>query len=243
MQEFRELKRKIISINSGRWWGDDFDVRFHLLSKLMNIKNKTILDIGGGFGIISSELDNSNFCINLDISLKDLNQCNKVFDRSINGLNSSMLEVALKNDSIDYVICANLLEVAKTIDIENNLVIEKEDNKIYPTIIKVLEEIHRVLKPNGKLFLTTPNNEYYQSTKLTYEELKYHLKENFEKNLLVFFNTYPRLKSQNRKLNMANVIPKILSKVSKREKIIEKLIHKDKGTRRYSVSFYVEGKK
>ena len=67
MQEFRELKKKIISINSERWWGDDFDVRFHLLSKLMNIKNKRILDVGGGIGIISSELDNSNFCINLDI--------------------------------------------------------------------------------------------------------------------------------------------------------------------------------
>lgn len=236
------IKNEILKLNPKRWWGDDFDVRFYLISKLFTIKNKTILDMGGGIGIICSELDQTNFCLNLDISIQDLSQCNNVFGKSINVLNSSMLEVSLKDNSFDYIICANLLEVAKLLDIGKKRVIKNEIDK-FPTVRKVFDEIHRILKPNGVLLLTTPNNAYYRTSKLTYDELKLHLKENFTNFSLYFYNTYPRLKSQNRKLDMANILPKVISKVRSREKIIKSLIHKDAGRDQYSVSFFVEAKK
>ena len=242
MSELKNLKEKMIAINASRWWGDDFDVRFYLISRLLAIKNKTILDMGGGIGIICSELDQSNFCLNLDISIQDLIKSNNVFGKLIHVLNSSMSEVSLKDNSFDYIICAHLLEVAKLLDIENKQVIKNKIDK-FPTVRKVLDEIHRILKPNGVLLLTTPNNAYHQTSKLTYDELKLHLKENFENFSLSFYNTFPRLKSQNRKLNMANVLPKVISKIRSREKIVKSLAHKDTGKSQYSVSFFVEAKK
>ena len=241
--DLERIKKKFNSLNSKAYWGDDYDVRFYLISKFPEIKNEMILDIGGGVGIISSEFDKSNFCVNLDISYQDLKKCKNVFKNSINVLNGSMTNVALKDNSFDYVVCAHLLEVAKTFDIENENVIKNEINK-FPTVSKVLEEINRILKPNGILLLTTPNNEYYKSIKLTYNELKLHLKQFFENFSIKLYNTYPRLHSKNRKLNMANVLPKLMTKLSNREKIIqESLMKSDNGKDKYSVSFFVEAKK
>ncbi len=236
------IKKKFDSIDSKLYWGDDYDVRFYLLSRFSGIENKTILDVGGGLGIISSEFDKSNFCINLDISQKNLVNCRRLFTNLINELNCSMTDIALKDKSFDYVICANLIEVAKLIDIKNKKMIKNKIEK-FPTVDKVLCEMHRVLKPDGVLLLTTPNNAYYQSSKLTYDELKFHLRQHFNDFSLYFYNTFPRLNSKNRKLNMANVLPKVMAKIRSREKIIQSLIHKDNGVGQYSVSFFVEAKK
>lgn len=240
--DLERIKKKFDSIDSKLYWGDDFDVRFYLLSRVPRIKNKTILDVGGGLGIICSEFDKSNFCINLDISQRYLVNCRRSFNNLINELNCSMTDIALKDNCFDYVICAHLLEVAKLIDIENKKIIKNKIEK-YPTVDKVIHEIHRVLKPDGILLLTTPNNAYYQSSKLTYDELIFHLRQYFNDFSLYFYNTFPRLNSKNRKLNMANVLPKLMAKIISREKIIQSLIHKDNGVNQYSVSFFVEAKK
>ena len=239
---FERIKKKFHSLDNRLYWGDDFDVRFYLISKLSEIKNKSILDVGGGLGVISSELDRSNFCINLDLSFQDLIKCNNEFGNSINVLNASMTNISLKENCFDYVICAHILGIPMSFDRENNLVIKNKINK-FPTMSKVLEEVYRILKPNGILLLTNGNNAYYKSDKLTYDELKLHLKENFENFSISFFNTSPGLKSQNRKLNMANILPKVFSKIRSREKIIKSLIHKDSGRDQSSVSFFVEVKK
>ena len=54
------IKEKILEVDSKKWWGDDFDVRFLLITKLNKINNKIILDIGGGIGIISWNLNQNN---------------------------------------------------------------------------------------------------------------------------------------------------------------------------------------
>src|SRR3990170_640322 len=140
------IKKKIQNIDPNYWWGDDFDVRFYLLSRVKGITNKTILDIGGGIGIISSELDASNFRINLDLVLNDLKVSKKKFPE-IENICASMTHLPFIDESIDYVICAS--------------------------IKKTVIEIRKSLKKNGKLFLTTPNNRRYRSSKLTYTEVKY----------------------------------------------------------------------
>lgn len=237
------LKTRILSCDPQKWWGDDFDVRFYLITNVEKIKNGIILDVGGGIGIISSQLDKSNLRINLDSSINNLLTCKSKIDSDVKNICSSMTDLPFNDNSFDYVICSHLLEVAKTNDIENNNVKKINDVKQFPTVERVLSEMSRVLKSNGILFLTTPNNAYYKSTKLDYYELKNSLKNYFANYSLSFYNTFPRLSKKYRKLNLANVLPKIVSKVIKRENLLKSLIKNDEGKNRESVSFYVEATK
>ena len=239
--DFTRIKSKIMASDPSRYWGDDFDVRFYLVSKLKKLHNKSVLDIGGGIGIISSELDKSNFRINLDSSLNDLKTCREKIDSDIQNICASMTNLPFDDNSFDYVICAHLLEMAKHHDIEKNQVVIDNQIAIYPTVEKILKEISRVLDSDGTLFLTTPNNAYYKSTKLNYHELKRSISSHFSRYSLSFYNTFPRLSTKHRKLNLANVVPKLMSKVISKNKLVTAiLIKEDDGTERESVSFYVE---
>ena len=241
MSELKVIKTKFQKIDSKRWWGDDFDVRFFLLNILKKIERSTVLDIGGGVGIILSEVSKNNLKINVDFSFEDLSRCKKEFS-DIECVCASMDYLPLKNDSVDFVICANLLEVAKTNDIKFEKLIMKNKKKYYQTVLEALSEIKIILKINGKLYLTTPNNKYYQTTKLDYDELENSLKYVFEKFSIKFFNTFKKLSKKHRKLNLANIIPKIKSKVFSRDEVLNSLI-KYKIDNKYSVSFFVEAEK
>ncbi len=239
MPEVDRIKKKIYEHDSKKWWGDDFDVRFYLISKIINLKNKSILDVGGGIGTICSELDDSNFRINIDTSFEDLKTCKKHIPE-IQNVCGSMTHLPFVNNSFDSIICSHLLEVAKLLDIQNQNTKNEDSVITYPTIEKTLEEIHRVMKNKSEMYLTTPNNLRYKSTKLDYHELKNALKNYFLKFSLSFYNTYPRLSERNRKFNLANVIPKLTSKIRNPEKIRQSLLKKDLGKEINSVSFYVE---
>ena len=241
MSELKVIKTKFQKIDSKRWWGDDFDVRFFLLNILKKIERSTVLDIGGGVGIILSEVSKNNLKINVDFSFEDLSRCKKEFS-DIECVCASMDYLPLKNDSVDFVICANLLEVAKTNDIKFEKLIMKNKKKYYQTVLEALSEIKIILKINGKLYLTTPNNKYYQTTKLDYDELENSLKYVFEKFSIKFFNKFKKLSKKHRKLNLANIIPKIKSKVFSRDEVLNSLI-KNKIDNKYSVSFFVEAEK
>lgn len=228
------IKKKIIQIDPKRWWGDDFDVRFLLISKLIKINNKTILDLGGGIGIILSQLDQSNRKINLDLSFNDLVTCRNKNNAEINNVCGSMTHLPFKENSLDYVIAANILEVGKEKDVKDNI-----DKNEFPTIMKTMNEIKKITKIDGCVFLTTPNNEYYKTIKLSFDELKSSIIPFFSEFIILFYNTYPRISHKFRKLNMANVIPKLLSKIKNDESIIYSLC-KTKSQNNYSVSFFVE---
>lgn len=234
-----KLKNKIIAYDPTKWWGDDFDVRFYLISKVENLRTKRVLDIGGGIGIISSELNRSNDRINLDISLKDLKICTKKRDKEIQNICANMTKIPFRSNSFDCVISASVLQYAKDNDIKNKKAVKNIINK-YPSVEESLSEMHRVLKPGGALYLVTPNNSYYQTYMLSYSELKKSINNHFSNYTLSFYNTFPRLSKKYRKLNFANIIPKILSKIVKGEKLTKVLIKKDMGNDQNSVSFYVE---
>lgn len=238
--DFARIKNKIMSSDPSRYWGDDFDVRFYLVSNLKKLHNKAVLDIGGGIGIISSELDKSNFRINLDSSLTDLKTCREM-GASIQNICASMTYLPFNDSSFDCVICAHLLEIAKHFDIEKNQVITDSQIAKYPTVEKTLKEISRVLDSDGTLFLTTPNNAYYKSIKLNYHELKRSISNHFPRYSLSFYNTFPRISKKHRKLNLANVMPKLMAKVIPKNKLVTtSLVKEDDGNERESVSFYVE---
>lgn len=234
--EFKRIKEKILEIDSTRWWGDDYDVRFYLVHELHKIKNKIILDVGGGIGIISSELDKNNLRVNMDTSFDDLRKCKNLLDDQIETVCASMMYLPFANDVIDHVICANILEIAKSFDINSGKIISDS----FPSVELVLAESNRVMIQNGKLFVTTPNNAHFQGNKMNYGELKHSLNKIFTEFTLWFYNSYPKLYKKNRKLNLANVIPKFLGKITNDEAIFEKMLKPDSGIAKNSVWFYVE---
>ena len=236
------IKKKIISIDKKRWWGDDFDVRFYLISRLKKIKNKSVLDVGGGIGIIISEVNETNFRLNLDYSFDDLKICKYQTDSQIHNICASMTNLPLRDELFDYVICSHLLEIAKQYDLEKKHFTIVNSNKKYPMVEKTMQEIHRILKSEGMLFLTTPNNAYYKTIKLTFEELKGAVLLLFSETKIFFFNTYPKISKKYRRLNMANIVPKLRAKLSNKNNIIKSLL-KTSSKNNYSVSFFVEAKR
>jgi len=237
---YNSIKEKIFSYDQKRWWGDDVDIRFHLIFKIKNIKNKKILDVGGGIGIISAELDITNLRVNADSNFNDLIKCKKDVDTKIQGVCCFMLNLPFKDNVFDLTISASSLQYAKNKDLKEKQFQVKNDIKKYPSVQKSLHEIYRTLKNEGKLILVTPNNLYYQTYMLNYHELKSAIKEYFPNFSLKFYNTFPKLSSKYRKMNLANSIPKIMLKIKNPVKVFSSLIKDDDGNARYSVSFYLE---
>jgi len=237
---YNSLKEKIFSYDPTKWWGDDVDIRFHLIFKIKNIKNKKVLDVGGGIGIISAELDITNLRVNADSNFNDLIKCKKNVDPKIQGVCCFMLNLPFRDNVFNMTISASSLQYAKNKDLMENHIQEKNDIKKYPSVQKSLHEIYRTLENEGKLILVTPNNLFYQSYMLTYHELKSAIKEYFPIFSLKFYNTFPKLSSKYRKMNLANTIPKIMLKIKNPVKVLSSLIKDDNGKAMNSVSFYLE---
>ena len=236
MQSNRDrIKKKILSLDAKKWKADPFDVRYFLISKLKNFRSKMILDVGGGIGIIESEMDQSNFRVNIDTSIEDLKTCIKKNDPAINTICASMLFLPFKEKIFDIVISSHIIELAKLMDISNDIDKKNANNS---NLKKVTQEKFRVLKNKGILFLTTPNFEYNKSpNKLTFSELNELLTLFFNNISIKFFNTLPKM-SKKRKLNFANIVPKIKTKLGKNpDEMIDSLI-KDKSKNNYSVYFF-----
>lgn len=236
------IKKKIFSINPEKWWGDDFDVRFLLISKLKSCKNKKILDLGGGIGIISSELNKTNFITNLDMSYIDLKICKDNLNSQIFSICGNSKNIPFKNDTFDYVISSSMLQYLRSDDIKKKNVKNVKNVNVFPSAEKSLSEINRILKNKGKLILVTPNNSYYNSYMFDYNELEYLLKNNFKQFKIYLFNTYPRISKRYRKLNLANIFPKFLSILLNPDKVIRLLLKNTKKNNQ-SVSFFIEAVK
>ena len=106
-------------------------------------ENKTGADLGCGSGVITRYLS-AHFkeFIGLDISGNAIDYCNKKKGSNDSYIKSNLESIPLDNESIDLVICSEVIEH-----------IEKYDT--------MLLEIRRILKKGGVLILTTPN---YSST-------------------------------------------------------------------------------
>ena len=223
-----------------KWKADPFDVRYFLISKLRSFKEKMVLDVGGGIGIIESEMEQSNFRVNVDISIKDLKTCLHKTDPMINPICASMLFLPFRDSIFDIVISSHIIELAKLMDISDK---DDEKRSTCSNMKKVMTEKCRILKKKGILFLTTPNYAYHKtSNKLTFSELNNLLALFFNNFSINFFNTLPKM-SKKRKFNFTNIVPKIKAKLGKNPDNIIDSLFKEKSKNTYSVYFFATAKK
>lgn len=115
-------------------------LRWHSLKNILKHEIKdgsTILDIGGYDGYISYRL--KKIFSNLLITVVDTDELGLILskDRGLKVICASALELPIRDKEFDVVLCFDLIEHIK------------ED-------VKLLKELSRVLKDNGKIILTTP---------------------------------------------------------------------------------------
>lgn len=112
--------------------------KMRLVEKFLNKSgaNKKILDLGCGEGVLVDKFRKKGF----DIYGADLNyESDYIYKRPIT-------ETGFKSDSFDMVLCLDVLE---------HLNFQEQE--------KALDEIKRILKPNGTLILTLPNLAHFAS--------------------------------------------------------------------------------
>ena len=115
-------------------------LRWHALKQILKSEIKddlVVLDIGGYDGEISYRL--KNIFPNLKITVIDIDKSGLKLAREkrLNTLYASALKLPIKNNQVDIVLCLDLIEHVK------------EDSRL-------IKEISRVLKKDGKVILTTP---------------------------------------------------------------------------------------
>ncbi len=128
------------------------DVRYYLRDLLAELRGKKIADVGCGAGLLIDSLHYSNQIFGVDTDEKSIVEAKKRIKNVSLSVGDSG---SLPSNEFDVVIYSNLIEVV--------------ENK--PALVK---EAVRLLKPNGVLFLTTPNRKHFcykGRSKMSYQEL------------------------------------------------------------------------
>ena len=144
-------KRSIFKFNAHQ------EARFEwILRCLDDVKGKTVLDVGCGDGALTYRIAKKGAeVIGLDNSKEGIELAKEIFNKkkiSANFILASAYNMPVKNDSIDCAVLSDVIEHVR----------EPE---------KVLKEIKRVLKNNGKVVISTP----YRFGEILWD--KYHVRE------------------------------------------------------------------
>ncbi len=138
------------------WWGDYFDVRFYVISQLMQMHGERILDIGCGSGIVNYFVPNDNELIGIDTSNNDINIARQL-NKSRTYIVRDVLEFSW-DKKFTIVLALNIIEALPT---------ERRG--------QFVEKLLSFLGTDGKIILTTPNREYglykTHTNKLSYDDL------------------------------------------------------------------------
>ena len=145
----REIKDRWISKWPDQYWGDDLDVRYLLVKHLKAIHSKKVLDVGCNTGVILGFMPDDNERWGLDHSEKLVHEAKHAHPKC-NFIVGDAKNIPFGDNEFDVVLLVNLIEC-----------FSGEER------MKVLLEAARVLKPGGKIYLTTPNkgHYYYRKTK------------------------------------------------------------------------------
>jgi ubiquinone/menaquinone biosynthesis C-methylase UbiE len=132
----KDLKKKISNINYHLMELEiayDRESPFHIMPTFLEY-DLNILDIGCGIGqTLSTNRDNAGILVGLDIDLASLSYGHRRFDR-IDFINAAAEDLPFKSDAFDLIISRVSLP--------------------YTRIPQTLDEIHRVLKKGGRVWLT-----------------------------------------------------------------------------------------
>jgi SAM-dependent methyltransferase len=134
------------------FWGDALDVRFYLAGLIRDESFDNILDISSNYGII---LNQSNSClrIGLDYSLEYLEKSKDYFS-DLKLVQASSESLPFKDKSISAIILAHSLPGW---DYPINSFLNKNSENARR---KLFKDMHRILKAEGKLYLTAVNGEH-----------------------------------------------------------------------------------
>lgn len=116
-------------------------MRAKTIVKLANVSNHdSVIDVGCGEGYILSLLPKANEIIGLDISKAALNRAKNFLQnrKDIELLWGDGRNTHFEDDSFDVVICSEMLEHI-------------------PNPHDAIKEMHRILKPNGNLVVSIPD--------------------------------------------------------------------------------------
>jgi ubiquinone/menaquinone biosynthesis C-methylase UbiE len=168
-------------------------------------KEKEILDIGGGKKFSKWLKEYKNLFLNSNYKTLDV-------DESTNpDIVADIHNIPLENESVDAIICASVLE-----HVENPLL--------------AVKEMHRILKPGGKLFVYVPSIYPYHSKKGHYPDYW----RFFDDTLKMMFKDFSQIEImkkggyfmalsffipyQNKIRNILDIIANFLDKIFKTEK-------------------------
>lgn len=142
------------------FWGDRLDVRYFLCSELSKHRNKKILDVACGTGVVLNCLDKSNQIYGIDNDDSSIQIC-KSFNQKANLISGDIFTNNLKNNFFDIIVLAHVLP--------------GHDYKSNKNAKDLIDLCYQWLKPDGLLYLTTPNgkNPYFaRKNKITIEPLQ-----------------------------------------------------------------------
>ena len=245
MSIFSTVKQRWTAYNPNKkWWGDSIDVRFHLISQLQLLKNQRILDIGCSIGILTLQFDPSNEAYGFDINTEYIERAQKL---NPNGhfVCHSMFELfPYEDDYFDTVIMSHACPGY------NFPASEQQQQQVF-------EEMHRVLKPGGTLYLTTSNKNYrldrhhYIPGEIFHEEVRQDL-QMFRDVEIYGWNPLPSFVFFLPQNIFAKIPPKYWKFLYVPSPILAKIPHMDTflrwlmtkaWLRKYSKTLYVHGKK
>jgi len=122
------------------YWGDDLDLRYYLCKLLSQIKNKRILEVGCGTGIITSFLDKTNDVTCVDPDEKSIKQAKKNVSHA--KFVKNLFQDFQTKAKFDILLFSNILYAIPINDRQN-----------------VINKAKNLLKKNGKIILTTVNGD------------------------------------------------------------------------------------
>lgn len=118
------------------------------LLKQYKLKEKTIVDIGSSFGWLEKEI------LKIDKSIKIVGI--EPDENAVNFSNKNIKDAKfLVGDALKLPIKNNFADIAILFDVIEHVPKNKEINS--------LNEVHRILKPKGLLFLSTPNSNFFMN--------------------------------------------------------------------------------
>lgn len=103
-------------------------------------KNRNVLDIPCGMGWGTSLLKKSRLIVGMDISSEAINEAKMIYGESAQFSIGNMTELGFIVNGFDMIVCLEGIEH-----------ISREDG------ISFIREAHRILRPNGQLFISSPS--------------------------------------------------------------------------------------